>query len=60
MEYLTEENLVILWFMGFFSHMAYLWGKRIGIENAIDYFADNGYIDLDYDSTIYRGYPYSC
>ena len=47
MEYLTEENLVILWFMGFFSHMAYLWGKRVGIENAIDYFADKGYIDLD-------------
>ena len=47
MEYLTEENFIILWTVGFTAHMSYMFGKRIGIENAIDYMAEKGYIDLD-------------
>ena len=47
MEYLTEENFIILWTVGFTAHMSYMFGKRIGIENAIDYIAEKGYIDID-------------
>ena len=47
MEYITETNLIILWAFGFVSHTAYTLGKRVGIENAIDYMAEQGMIDLD-------------
>ena len=49
MEYLTEENLIILWTIGFTAHMSYMFGRYIGIGNTIDYFAEKGYIDLDDD-----------
>tara|TARA_B100001750_G_scaffold228369_1_gene222786 strand:+ start:352 stop:549 length:198 start_codon:yes stop_codon:yes gene_type:complete len=47
MEYITETNLIILWAFGFVSHTAYTLGKRVGIEDAIDYMAEQGMIDLD-------------
>mgnify|MGYP001434437772 FL=1 len=47
MEYITEENLIILWFIGFFTSSAYILGRQVGIEDAIDYFAEKGFIDLD-------------
>ena len=47
MEYITETNLIILWAFGFAAHMAYTFGRRVGIEAAIDYMAKQGMIDLD-------------
>ena len=49
MEYITEENLIILWAFGFAAHMAYTFGRRVGIEDAIDYLAEKGIIELDDD-----------
>ena len=47
MEYITEENLIILWAFGFAAHMAYTLGRQVGIEDTIDYMAEQGMIDLD-------------
>ena len=47
MEYITEDKLIILWFIGFFTSSAYILGRQVGIEDAIDYFAEKGFIDLD-------------
>ncbi len=47
MEYITEENLIILWAFGFATHTAYTLGRQVGIEDTIDYMAEQGIIDLD-------------
>ncbi len=47
MEYITQENAIFVWFLGFFTTSAYIWGRQIGVESAIDYFAEKGFIDLD-------------
>jgi len=47
MEYITETNLIILWAFGFAAHTAYTLGRQVGIEDTIDYMAEQGMIDLD-------------
>tara|TARA_Y100000004_G_scaffold184658_1_gene233949 strand:+ start:158 stop:349 length:192 start_codon:yes stop_codon:yes gene_type:complete len=47
MEYITQENAIFIWFLGFFTTSAFIWGREVGILNAIDYFAEKGFIDLD-------------
>jgi hypothetical protein len=47
MEYITTEMLIYLWLFGFAIHMSYMFGNRKGIEDAIDYLAEKGIIELD-------------
>ena len=47
MEYITTEMLIYLWLFGFAIHMSYMFDNRKGIEDAIDYLAEKGIIELD-------------
>ncbi len=49
MEYITETSIFYLCFFGFSVTQAWLLGKQRGMNDAIDYFADQGLIDLDED-----------
>tara|TARA_X000001382_G_scaffold66570_2_gene46268 strand:+ start:554 stop:712 length:159 start_codon:yes stop_codon:yes gene_type:complete len=45
----TEIDILYLCFLGFAVVQAWLLGKHKGMSDAIDYFAEEGYIDLDDD-----------
>jgi|21_taG_2_1085346.scaffolds.fasta_scaffold78435_1 hypothetical protein len=45
----TEMNIIYLCFLGFSVTQAWLLGKQKGMNDAIDYFAEQGLIDLDED-----------
>jgi len=46
---ITQTDIFYLCFLGFSVTQAWLLGKRKGMNNAIDYFAEQGLIDLDED-----------
>jgi hypothetical protein len=49
MDTITQMDIFYLCFLGFAVTSAWLLGKQKGMNNTIDYFAEQGYIDLDED-----------